>query len=102
MSGELPKDQPEDTDQEFEVIFDGTQEPRQSEEKRPILDPSTADLLDMLQRFLAASKRELTRHSEALRRDPDNKLHHQALIDRELKSIKSLEDGIKKLLGGHR
>ena len=49
MSGELPKDQPEDTDQEFEVIFDGTLEPNQSNEKRPILDPSTADLLDTLQ-----------------------------------------------------
>ena len=48
MSGELPRDQPEDTDQEFEVICIDIQEPRQSEEKRPILDPSTADLLDTL------------------------------------------------------
>ena len=84
------------------MIFDSTHESRQSVEERPILDPSTADLLDTLQQFLAASKREHTRHSEALRRDPYNKLHHQALIDRELKSIKSLEDSIKKLLGGHR
>ena len=84
------------------MICIDTQEPRQSEEKRPILDPLTADLLDTLQQFLAASKRVLTRHTEALRRDPDNKLHHQALIDRELKSINSLEGSIKKLLGGHR
>ena len=49
MSEELPKDQPEDTDQEFEVICIDTQEPKQSKENRPILDPSTADLLDTLQ-----------------------------------------------------
>ena len=84
------------------MICIDTQEPRQNEENRPILDHATADLLDTLQRFLATSKRELTRHTEALRREPDNKLQHQALIDREIKSINSLEGGIKKLLGGHR
>ena len=47
-SGELPKDQPGDTDQEFELICIN-QEPGLDEEDRPTLDPVTADLLDTLQ-----------------------------------------------------
>ena len=85
MSEELPKDQPKDTDQELEVTFDATQESRKSEEKRPIL--STEDILDTLRRFLAGSKRELSGHSKDLRKDPDNELHYQALIDRDLMHI---------------
>ena len=99
VAKELPKDQPEDTDQELEVTFD-TQESWKSEEKRPTLN--TDNILETFKRFLARSKEELRRHTEDLRKDPDNEHQYQALIAQDHKYIQTMEDSINRLLGDRR
>ena len=99
VADEPPRDKPEDTDQELEVTFKA-QEPREIEERRQPLD--TDSILDTFKRFLAQWKEELRKHTEDLRKDPDNKHQYQALIDQDHKYIRTMEDSIYKLLGERR
>ena len=69
VTEKLPRDQPEDTDQELEVTFEA-QEPREVEKRRPPLD--TDSILETFKRFLALSQEKLRKHTEDLRKDPDN------------------------------
>ena len=96
VSQELPKDKLEDTDQEVEVTFDA-QESREIEERRPPLN--TDSILDTFKRFMAQSKEELRKHTEDLRKDPDNKHQYQALITQDHRYIQTMEDSISRLLG---
>ena len=58
--------------------------------------------METFRRFLAISREELRQHMEDLRKDPANKHWYQTLIERDHKSIRSMEDSIYKLLGEHR
>ena len=61
------------------------QEPWQDEEDRPVLDSTTADLLDTLQHFRAISERQLASLIKAARREPDGTFQEQdrVLIEKE-------------------
>ena len=98
VAEELPRDKPEDTDQEVEVTFNN-QESRGIQERRPPLN--TDSILDTFKRFLAWSQEELRKHTEDLRRDPDNH-KYQALIAHDHMAIQAMEESIRKVQGGHR
>ena len=101
VAEELPRDKPEDTDQEqgeVEVIAD-THESREIKERRqPLQDES---LSDNFKRFLDRTHRELKDHTEFLRKDPGNR-KYQALVAQDHQAIKAMEDSIKKVQGGYR
>ena len=99
VAEELPRDKPEDTDQEVEVTFD-THESRGIEERRPPLHVES--ILDTFKRFLERSQEELRKHTEDLRRDPDNKHQYQALIAQDHLAIQAIEESIRKVQGGRR
>ena len=96
-SGELLQDRLEDLDQEFDLIYID-----QLDDDRPELDSVTSNLLDTLQHLLVVSRRKLTSLSEHPRRNRDNSLRYQVLIDKEVLNIKRLEAGINKLLEDNR
>ena len=81
------------------MTFDA-QESREIKERRPPLD--TDSILDTFKRFLAWSKEELRKHTEDLRKDPDNKHQYQALIAQDHLYIQTMEESISKVLGGCR
>ena len=98
VAEELPRDKPEDKDQEVEVTFDA-HESREIKERRPPLHVES--LLDTFKRFLERSHEELRKHTEDLRKDPENR-KYQALIAQDHLAIQAMEESIRKVQGGHR
>ena len=92
VAEELPRDKPEDMDQEVEVTLD-TCEHKEIEERRQPLHVES--LLDTFKRFLERLHKELREHTEDLRKDPENR-KYQALIAQDHLAIQAIEESIRR------